>query len=266
MSKAKDECLTSIGFMFEGSKAFTVKHFEWKRKGRASKIYVTLSFINENPGALQSGHYLWPAAPALVQHLILQESSTRPTCIVELGAGCALVALAALQLFSDTVECMVVTDHDPGTLTRARDNRKSTLNEIRKQCGIEAVEKVSSSPFLFESLSWGDENDATALLKLLQSTTSSDATRGSDLILGSDLIYCMHVVKPLLKTVSILLKRGDSSKFLLSQSFAFDDETEATIHHTCDKLGLQRAILLDTLKRKEEGIRIQTFQWKKILR
>ena len=26
--------------------------------------------VDDEPGALQSGHYLWPAAPALAQHLV----------------------------------------------------------------------------------------------------------------------------------------------------------------------------------------------------
>lgn len=81
-----------------------------------------------------------------------------------------------------------------------------------------------------------------------------------DLILGSDLIYSHDVVEKLFQTVSVFMTPGGT--FLLSQSFAFDSETEQAIHNVCHKLLLQRSILSDTLADGNEGCRIQQFTWK----
>jgi predicted nicotinamide N-methyase len=272
-----DECLADMGFMFEGSEASTLKRLEWTRTESEEvvidliclscckktsepvqkSVYVALNVVDKEPGAVQSGHYLWPAAPALARHLMDEKSSL--SSIVELGAGCALASLVALQLFSNSLSCVIVTDHDPGTLQRARDNRTSTLEELQEKCGTAAVEKISSIPVLFEALSWGDKDGAKQLLDLLKSTTHM--TKAFDWILGSDLIYCQEVVEPLLRTASLLLDKTMYSKFLLAQSFPFDDKTEQEIDTTCDKLGLQRTMLLDTLD-QEGGVRIQKYCWK----
>ena len=257
-----EDCFADMGFMFEGSEASTLKRFEWTKEGQdgssPKNIRVALSVVDDYPGALQSGHYLWPAAPALAQHLLNETSG--PTSIVELGAGCALASLAALQLFAEgSLKCIVATDHDPGTLKRARDNRDSTLEELRDRHGIEFAEKISSIPVLFESLSWGDKNGAKDLLDSLQTTT--DTTKAFDLVLGSDLIYCEEVVEPLLMTASFLLDKGESSKFLLSQSFGYDEKTEQAIDKTCKTLRLERTVLLDSLD-QNGGVRILKYQWR----
>jgi predicted nicotinamide N-methyase len=272
-----DECLADMGFMFEGSEATTLKRFEWNRTESEEvffeliclacckkesepvkkSVYAALNVVDKDPGAVQSGYYLWPAAPALVKHLLNEKSSV--SSIVELGAGCALASIVALQLFSNTLECVIVTDHDPGTLQRARDNRTSTLEELQEKCGTAAVEKISSIPVFFESLSWGDKDGAERLLDLLTSTTHTK--KGFEWILGSDLIYCREVVEPLIQTASLLLDKTMVSKFLLSQSFPYDDETEQEIDTSCNKLGLKRKILLDTLD-QEGGVRIQKYFWK----
>jgi hypothetical protein len=152
-----------------------------------------------------------------------------------------------------------VTDHDPGTLNRARDNRTSTLKDLQEKRDTEFVENVSSIPVFFEPLSWGDKDGAERLLDLLQSTKT--ASKSFDWILGSDLIYCQEVVEPLIRTASFLLEKNKASKFLLSQSFPYDEKTEQEIDKTCDKLGLQRIMLRDTLD-QEGGVRIQKYCWK----
>jgi predicted nicotinamide N-methyase len=147
-----DECLTDMGFMFEGSEASTLKRFEWtktefeeeffklmclaccRKESEPVKmsVYAALNVVDKDPGAVQSGHYLWPAAPALVKYLVSEKSSL--SSIVKLGAGCALASLVALQLFSNTLSCVIVTDHDPGALQRARENCTSTLEQLQEKC------------------------------------------------------------------------------------------------------------------------------------
>lgn len=255
----EEERLTDVGFMFEGAEASTLKHLEWTNDETRRSVYLAISSIDDTPGAVQSGHYLWPGAPALAKHLVENETTARPVSIVELGAGCALASLVALQLFADSLNCVVVTDHDPGTLERAHENRDSTLERLQEKRCDYFVEKVMSIPFLDESLTWGDESDAKKLLDVLQTTTKT-ADALFDWVLGSDLIYCKQVVAPLLRAASFLMKRGDGCQFLLSQSFPYDDETEDEINATTQKNGLQRTILLDTLD-QDGGVRIQKFSW-----
>lgn len=71
---------------------------------------------------VQSGHYVWPAAPALsaylADHLVDDGRGRRLTprrgAVLELGAGCGLAGLVAAQLAGTTA--VIFTDHDPGAL------------------------------------------------------------------------------------------------------------------------------------------------------
>ena len=101
------------------------------------------------------------------------------------------------------------------------------------------------------------------------------------LVLGSDLIYDCTVVRPLLETVQQLLLQGGprqqqrgsnndkhdnlssssaspnsknhSSRFVLSQSFAFDERTEQEINDCCHDLGLTRSVLLEQPQRQQHN-------------
>jgi predicted nicotinamide N-methyase len=91
-----DDHYAGIGFMFEGSEASTLKHYEFQHENKIVK--VALNVVDQVPGAVQSGHYLWPAAPTLARYL-LQLPLLQPTAVLELGAGCALASVTALQVF-----------------------------------------------------------------------------------------------------------------------------------------------------------------------
>ena len=166
-----DDCLAEVGFLFEGSSPSKEVRFV------RDKIQVTVQAIDDEPGALQSGHYLWPAATLLaeylVEHPLYPNEITSPTAsstpektktkkqavqsVVELGAGNALASLTALQLWQRQLECVVVTDRDPTVLERARSNYESTLYEIyndtRSEDGLNcAINDLGSIPVVFETL------------------------------------------------------------------------------------------------------------------
>lgn len=293
-----DDCYADVGFMFEGCQPSTLKRFQWvrptngeeKEDGTASvkpEVRIALHVVDEEPGALQSGHYLWPAAPMMAQFLVdLSHVSQweKPKNIMELGAGCALVSLTALQIMHESLHCIVITDHDPGTLERARDNYETTLEDLLESTEsdeeqLDCINGISSIPVLFESLAWGNNEDVAQrvasaaaehsypLLSLIESVVSLPVNPNYnmdrnifDLMLGSDLIYCREVVEPLLQTVSYLMSTDGS--FLLSQSSRFDDEIEQSIDEACQALNLERTILWDTLREGEGGgARIQQFVW-----
>lgn len=250
-----DNCLAEVGFMFEGSQPTKAMQFAWE------KIRVVLHVIDDEPGAVQSGHYLWPAAKMLADHLVEKELANKVESVVELGAGCALASLTALQAWQPNLQCVVVTDHDPGVLERARSNHESTLNELYEQARSEdglnnAINDVGSIPVVFEFLEWGnDEKLENIRNQLLEHTISGRKT--ADVLLGTDLIYSQEVVEPLLHTAAKLMHKS-CGRFLSSQSFLYDKETETTIDMVCTLLHLERT----TLQESEDGTkRIQEFRF-----
>lgn len=265
-----DETMQDLGFFFEGARATTPQTLSWKCGKR--KLHVVVHSIDEEPGAVQSGHYLWPAAQLLVDYLIQQQAdtTTSPTSppplspstegsnpdnngtmigsMVELGAGCALASLVALQLYRESLQVAVCTDHDPGTCERARDNYENTLSHILDRSDTTddelnaAINSLAPIPVRFEPLEWGSNGtDLATVQRHLREHTVQESTV-CDLVLGSDLIYCAAVVEPLLATASQLM-HPLNGRFLLSQSFAYDDDAERAIDAACHTWRLTRHIL-----------------------
>lgn len=253
----EEDYFADVGFMFEANQP---ERFELLTFG--PKITVALHAADDTPGAVQSGHYLWPAAATLAAYLVEHCSACRVVSVVELGAGCALASLAALQLWQETLQCLVVTDHDPGTLVRARTNLESTVQQLLWDGGGDGkdddddaderlnatINSVVSIPVLFEALEWGDAATVDTIVACQMHDHIVQRPRTStvaavDVVLGSDLIYCATVVEPLLQTAALFI--GMTGRFWLSQSFRYDQATEAEIDRVCNELGLQRAILVD---------------------
>jgi len=270
-------CFTDIGFMFDNAQSTKQTHLIFTpscpcilETNSSLSVQVELECIDDNPGAVQSGHYLWPASSSLSQYIVdIYSTLHEVSChfndsqiimparsiqsMVELGAGCGLVSIVALQVFQE-VKCSIMTDHDPGTLQRAKDNYIATRDSI----GIEN-EKGKKEP---ENES--DEQFGDTLSFNKDGTNHNEFTitnNGFDLVLGSDLIYCRDVVYPLLLTASCLMGSNNSNTmFILSQSFPYDDDTEKEIDDVCAQLGLSRNIL--TCKLDVGGVRIQIISQK----
>jgi predicted nicotinamide N-methyase len=337
-SSSNDDYFADVGFMFEAQQPVRLERFHWdlskscqsndainsiddecdgsfsatNRKG----ISVALHVADDIPGAVQSGHYLWPAAAMLSEYLIKNYSYnrrnataiSRTACdqspsilmrhkntpvirtVVELGAGCALTSLAALQLWQDTIQCLCVTDHDPGTLVRARDNLETTLQLLLEDCNDDddcdeqlnaAINNIASIPVLFETLEWGDITTVDTMIhNLIQEhlpssilSSNEGQNQGNlgsfandsaktlpayiDIVLGSDLIYCMEVVRPLFCTATQLM--GHTGRFILAQSFLYDDSTEKEIDRVCNLFNLRRRIAVDFASDTLGSGRIQEF-------
>lgn len=272
--------LDEVGFLFEGHQPSQTKNFSWYTKSKSNSkgarmINVALEVADDDPGAVISGHYLWPAAELLSEYLVHEQADRRPVSVVELGAGCALASLTALQLWQQSLQCVLVTDHDPGTLDRARSNHESTLEALLDQSLSEddllgAINNVASIPVLLEPLEWGAPSSVVEdLLHLLRDHTTAPTT-GFDVVLGTDLIYCIEVVSPLLECAARLLAKNTEQNdappvFFLSQSFAYEPATEDEIDRVCAKLGLARTILVEDAKKDQSAgaafSRIQAFQF-----
>jgi predicted nicotinamide N-methyase len=264
-----------VQFMFQSNQPTVRETFRWMTDS-GQQVTVSLHVVDDAPGSLQSGHYLWPGATLLTEHLVHNYSSshhheeaTKTTTkvvrsCVELGAGSALCSLAACQIFRDTLQCCVVTDHDPGCLVRARDNHETTLQTVLDAISEEedlnqAINDLASIPILFESLEWGDLESAQRIVDVCleeHCTAEPNPPTHFDLILGSDLIYSCDVVEPLFQTAALFMTRNrknndrdslTSGRFILSQSFAYDTEIEEEIDRVCEELGLGRKIIRDNI-------------------
>jgi predicted nicotinamide N-methyase len=269
----EEEIFSCAGYLFDSYQASQEATFTFSPSlgtddvaAAQRNICITLECIDDIPGALQSGHYIWPASPALAQYLVdtyyASHSMASIKRIIELGAGCALVSLCAHQVFTDST-LLVVTDHDPGTLKRAKSNFESIKNN-------KVTNKVAR--VLFEDLSWCDSTTYFQnFLNRLQAEsndcfeidTSNEDVVKFDLILGSDLIYCQDIVRPLLTTVALLLRRSNKeSKMILSQSFNYSETTEEEIDYVCKELNMRRKIIVpkENMRNSSEAekpIRIQ---------
>ena len=317
------------------------------RKNHAKIICAVVRCIDDHPGAVASGHYVWPSSLLLCDYLVaaivphpdrgtLHNSSTKyqfatpsdenfgglgingnnsvlqaissnmddtttttttttesvtatksihligPTTIrsvLELGSGSGILSIVASQIFGDTLEVVVVTDHDPSTLERARENHQTTMTTIRRSTSGANPTKSAAVRTEFLDLEWGSLSEWQSLQKCLHTHENELAPHRQgrqsqlqeecffDLILGSDLIDCMEVVEPLFWTVDAALEKHNRSNknenstratatpmakatptptgvFLVSQSFGYDSETEAAIDRACGRFGFVRRVLV----------------------
>lgn len=265
IEEESDSALGSIGFMFdaEAEKESRTIHFslpEGCSQATANgngAIRVELKTLGDQPGHVQSGHYLWPAAQALANHVIsnwsfqadsaTSQSSGAPTnrlpvCeeVLELGAGCGLSGLTVAQL--PPVQQLILTDYDPGSLKLLEENIQ--LNRAR-------LPGESSAHYL----KWG---------QTIPDEVSTPRASGSELsnrfrlILGADLIYSIDVIRPLFTTVGALLA-ASQSVFVLASSFALNEQYELEIDAACEYCHLRR-ILVKPLEESSHLCKIEYYQ------
>jgi predicted nicotinamide N-methyase len=259
-----DDFFANVGFMFEGNQPSKLVRFKWQTPETQKSVAITLSIADDDPGAVISGHYLWPAAELLAKYLLTKETAWQPASVVELGAGCALASLAALQIWQGSLQCLVVTDHDPGTLERACDNHEQTLQEVLDASPTEEdlnanINNLVSIPVSFECLDWGRGKEQAETLDAIREIVQEHTTQNQirfDLVIGSDLIYCLDIVEPLLTTAADLLALTDESVFVLTQSFLYDKATEEEIDRVCENLEWERSLISDD----DKGNRVQEFR------
>lgn len=175
--------------------------------------------LQKEPGALQSGIYLWPAALSLSTYLCTQHA-TSWNHIVEFGAGCGMIGLAACQVLSVAGRAGSVTFTD-------RD--WASLNIIKKSLKRLHLPSDISTPL--QQLTWSQSPDAPV------------SRFQVDLTVGSDLIYSTESAMSLLNTIKLTMPVSKPHwRFLLASSFR-DAETTRIIDDQCQRLGLLRTVL-----------------------
>ncbi|RMX64399.1 hypothetical protein DD238_005978 [Peronospora effusa] len=237
MEDGTEGMLMDVGFMFDTFLEKVTCRYEY---GINTDVSVLLTYTKEEPGALQSGHYVWPAAPALCEYLTKHRDVIPRGNVVELGAGCGLTGLAVAQLRPDAT--VIFTDHDPGVL-KVIEHNAGQQERVQAKC-------------LTQSLRWGpDGAKEIETLEKLQVGPDGSNQNITELIVGSDVIYAREVVPLLFWTVNRLL--APDGVFLMCSSFGYDDATEQEIEVQSAKCGLKRKIVECTLN--EGGTRIQSF-------
>lgn len=190
--------LDAIGFMFDA------EHSKETRTMRfGNDIEITFRMIGDQPGHVQSGQYLWPAASFAGHHLIENWNALKAANVIELGSGCGLTGLVVSKL--PGVNSVVFTDYDNGS-----------LELIRGNIDLNRTKDASGQSLSVHYLKWGQ---AIPNEIKIDHAYPSDGFR---LIVGADLLYCIEVVRPLFTTVRELL-HSENGLFMLTTSFKLDE-------------------------------------------
>jgi hypothetical protein len=253
-----DDGLCSMGFMFDAANETVLKQYSFDHDIRAA-----LNVIDDSPGAVISGHYLWPASEIMCRFLVElyhEGTAKHPTLgalhsllhepaagkALELGAGCGMCGVVLAQLMDKTSQQgggVCFTDYDPGVLTRAESNVAATLD---------VVNSATLKSAAFANLAWGDAASGASVLSEFGAVS---------LIIGSDVIYSVDIVRPLFQTISQLLSDTTSGYMVMSQSFVYDLLTEAAIEECLKEFGLRREVISDRLGESDLSVKgkVQVF-------
>jgi predicted nicotinamide N-methyase len=201
---------TAISFMFDS------EHPKIHKTARVGDVDIKLKTIGDDPGHVQSGQYIWPAALSLSSHIVDVWPELKAETVLELGAGCGMVGITCAGM--KDCKSVILTDYDPGSLKLLEEN--IVLNR----------ESMGACNCFVTGLMWGDIESANALLGV----ASAQETR-LPLLVGSDLIYCKDVIRPLFETVASLL--SIKGIFILASSFDIGQESNDIFDAECSVFG-----------------------------
>lgn len=187
-----DSYASAIGFMFDE------QHSKITEIIQVCEMSLSLKIIGDDPGHVQSGQYLWPAAKYLGEYLFENWSSEKRKVIVELGSGAGLSGIVASRLGGSTTS-VFLTDYDPGCIDILEEN--IVINSCESNTKVFAVE-------------WGKNLPDEISIAL-------EAAGQDNLLIASDVIYSASIVKPLFESVLQVLRYGGA--FLLASSFDFGE-------------------------------------------
>jgi len=210
-----------VRLLFDEYEPKVTKHFDFANGAVAIDVVCA---EQTQPGALQSGIFLWPAASAL-SHYLCDELDLDWNHVVELGAGCGLSGLVAARLLQQRNRngSVIFTDRD-----------WTSLRMIRKSV-VDSGGFGSAVAIKRKALLWTEQPPAPDV-------KFSKFDEATDLVIGSDLVYSTESGRALLFTVSRMMPTSNTWRFLLSSSFR-DPETTRILDAACAECGLQRKLL-----------------------
>jgi predicted nicotinamide N-methyase len=284
-----DSYYAEFGFLFESNHPVRMETYRWPvvvpgaTSSTVRSVAVSVAIAADDPPnsssftsssssssprvttttTIPAGLQVWPAATVLAEYLVQHyyySPHQQVQSVVELGAGCGLVSLTALQLWQTSLQCLVVTDHDPNTLARARDNLESTMQALINEADADddddrlnvIINSLASIPVAFESLEWGDQAAVQGILRN-QIQEHCQFSQQAHIILASDVLMADDdSVTLLFQTVHALM--APTGCFLLGQSIPLSPYMEEQITNVCTDLHLSRRRL-----HERHGCRIEEF-------
>jgi len=258
-----DDSLLACSFLMEGAAEKTRTVFAVG----GSVGSLSLLCVADEPGGVQSGHYVWPAAPFLARFLGSAMGGAPRFLsrrVIELGAGCGLAGLAAascsLRGGYPRAARVALSDHDPGVVATLAENVQAQPPDVAARCSAHAIAWGEAAGGGGGGGGGGDGDDgehgggAAAVEELLAAVGGQwEAVGGggqcSDgvLVMAADCVYSPDVVRPLFWTAARLLSRGGydaaggshaTPLFLLCSSFDVGEASEAAMAAACAELGL----------------------------
>ena len=200
-----DDDLACIGFMFDTAHAKTSEKFIFSDLS-GKEFSVDLNRIKGDPGHVQSGQYLWPAAQFAVEWIaahapeldLLPNSmccSTQNTergvsnalSILELGAGCGLTALGVSQLCPERLVSVVLTDRDYGSLQLLDQNASILCKRLGDTAFPMYLQKRVAEIQQDHRITSKSSGDRTATVSQNQPTPSSPQNPSCSLFLAHKL-------------------------------------------------------------------------------
>jgi methylase of polypeptide subunit release factors len=216
------EDLTGFSFMFDSANAKVVRDFT------VGPISLKVGAIEGDPGCVQSGQYLWPAALHLCHHLVSTWDILRTTHCCELGAGSGLPGLVLAH--QDGVQQVCFTDYDFGSLDLLEENIARNTLPSSVECTVHHLE-------------WGTAA-TTAHTSNREVAETREALQGKfGLLVGSDLLYATEVVAPLIETCAQYL--SNDGVFVLASSFDVGVDIEELFATYLQSHGLKTDIVTE---------------------
>lgn len=248
----EDEDYASIGFMFDAEKSKVSLKFDFGEYG-----LISLQSVGTDPGHLQSGHYLWPAAHSGALHLLGNWKIITHCIFSGMDAVDSSVMSNRDAEQSLRPDATLEASFSLSSVSSHTSNTISSVLELGAGCGLiglictrlQGVERVIITDYDFGCINIIDQNIATNVPPTktgveeqshLKGKDSSELNRievvcrsqrfkwgesishmedmHCDLIVGSDLLYSVDICEPLFTTVNDLLT-GRQSMFVLITSF-----------------------------------------------
>ncbi|KAL3926515.1 MAG: hypothetical protein SGARI_005583 [Bacillariaceae sp.] len=192
-----------------------------------------------------TGLTIWKAAETLGHYMAKNSKLFRNQTVLELGAGLGLCGILAHRLGTSKT---CITDGDSDALPLLKEN----LERNNRQSNENDNDNLPSTASVHQ-LIWGKE------------TTQAFAKRHHQtfpVILASDIIYARCIVEPLWDTVSTLLEKTKSAKFIMA--YFSKRKVNVTIDVVLE-YAQQTGFDYELVEQDADGVHVYIFQWKEVV-
>lgn len=222
---------------FQDQNPFDTFQFEFQvTNGTTKTIPITLGGYKTDADQVwkSTGLTICKAAETLGKYMSENSDLIQHQAVLELEAGLGLCGILA-HCLGATKTC--ITDGDSDALPLLKENLEQHMDK--------------DNVALVHQLIWGKE------------TSQAFAKRHGmfQVILASDIIYARCIVEPLWETVSILLERCKSAKFIMA--YFSKRKVNVTIDVVLDH-AQEAGFDYDLVEQDSDGVHVYIFRWKQV--